>query len=149
MVAGLTSTVTGYLAQLPPERRKVIAEVRKLVKRHLPEGYVEAMGLGMITWQIPRSRYPDTYNKQPLAPVALAAQKNHFALYLMCAYADSTADHGLRATYAAAGKKLDMGKCCLRFTSLDGLLPDALSLLLAATTVESYIAQYEDSRGRK
>jgi len=67
----------------------------------------------------------------------------------MCAYADSAADHGLRATYAAAGKKLDMGKSCLRFTSLDDLLPDALSPLLTATTAESYIAQYEASSGRK
>jgi hypothetical protein len=67
----------------------------------------------------------------------------------MCAYADSAADHGLRATYDAAGKKLDMGKSCLRFTSLDDLLPDARSLLLAATTVESYVAQSNASRGTK
>jgi hypothetical protein len=80
MVASCASTVTDYLAQLPPARRRVIAEVRKLANQHLPECYVEAMGLDMITGQIPRSRYSDTCNKQPLAPVALAAQKNHFAL---------------------------------------------------------------------
>jgi len=56
MVASRASTVTDYLAQLPPERRDLIAEVRKLVNQHLPEGYVETMGFGMITWQIPRSR---------------------------------------------------------------------------------------------
>lgn len=149
MVASRVQTVAAYLAELPDERRQAIAAVLHLVNRHLPKGYVEAMGYGMITWQIPLARYPDTYNQQPLAPVALAAQKNHFALYLMCAYADSAADRGLRAAYATAGKRLDMGKSCLRFKSADDLLPDAIASLLAATTVERYIEQYEVSRRPK
>jgi hypothetical protein len=146
VVASSARTVADYLSELPPERRKVIAAVRELVNRHLPEGYVEVMGDGMVTWQIPLARYPDTYNQQPLAPVALAAQKQHFALYLMCAYADSAADRSLRAAYSQAGKKLDMGKSCLRFHSLDDLLPQAIMSLLAATTVERFIEQYQASR---
>jgi len=140
------ASVDDYLAGLPPERRELIDEVRRLVNRYLPPGYVEAMDFGMICWQIPLARYPHTYNKQALAPVAMAAQKHHFSLYLMCAYADSVADRGLRAAYALAGKKLDMGKSCLRFKTFGDLVPDALATVLAATTVERYIEQYEASR---
>lgn len=148
MVASRASTVAAYLAELPPDRRALVEAARDLVNRHLPPGYVEAIGFGMINWQIPLARYAETYNRQPLAPVALASQKNHCALYLMCAYADSAADRALRAAYAQAGRDLDMGKSCLRFKSAADLLPEAIAHLLQATTVEAYIAQYEASRPR-
>ena len=94
-------------------------------------------------------RWPDTDNEQSLAPAALAAKMSNFAQYLMCAYADSAADQGLRGSHAAAGKKQDMGRSCLRVTSVEDLLPDALSPLLSATNVNNNIAQYEASRGAK
>jgi Domain of unknown function (DU1801) len=146
MVASNAATVAQYLAELPPERRNVMAHVRRLVNTHLPKGYVEAMGFGMICWQIPLTRYPDTYNQQPLAPVALAAQKNHFALYLGCVYGEQGPEAVLRKAYAAAGRKLDMGKSCLRFKRIDELLPEAIAPLLSATTVEGFVAVYEASR---
>jgi hypothetical protein len=146
MVSSAAPTVEAYLAELPPERRAVIASVRDLVNRHLPPGYVEAMAWGMIGWGIPLARYPDTYNKQPLCYVGLAAQKNNYALYLMGVYAESTEEDGLRAAYARAGKKLDMGKCCLRFKSLEGLLLEEVAKVVAGTTVDEYIARYEASR---
>jgi Domain of unknown function (DU1801) len=149
MVASTATTVEQYLAELDPARRPLIEHARRLVHRHLPQGFAEAMGYGMVCWQIPLARYPITYNKQPLAPVALAAQKNYNALYLMTAVADSPADATLRRAYATAGRKLDMGKCCLRFKSADDLLEAAIAPLLAATTVDAYIALYEASRPKK
>ena len=143
MASSAATSVAAYLAELPPERRAIISAVRDLVNRHLPRGYVETMGWGMICWGIPLSRYPDTYNKQPLGYVALAAQKNAYSLYLMSVYADSADEAMLRAAYAKAGKKLDMGKCCLRFKSLDGLLFDDIARLIAGTSVDEYIARYE------
>ena len=83
MVSSKAQTVPEYLAELPAERRAVIAAVRKVVRKHLPKGYVEAMNWGMICYEIPLKRYPITYNKQPLSYAALAAQKNNYALYLM------------------------------------------------------------------
>ena len=77
MVSSAAKTIDAYLAELPPERRAVIAAMRDRVNAHLPPGYEETMNWGMITWQIPLARYPITYNKQPLAYVALAAQKNN------------------------------------------------------------------------
>lgn len=146
MAGSKAKTVEAYLAELPPERREVVAAVRDLVNRHLPPGYAETMNWGMISWEIPLSRYPNTYNKQPLAYVALAAQKNHYALYLTCVYADSLREHRLREAYALAGKKIDIGKSCLRFKRLDDLLPAPVAEAIASTPVEDHIANYEASR---
>lgn len=145
MTRSAAATVEAYLAELPPERRAVIAQVRDLVNAHLPPGYVEAMNWGMISWEVPLSRYPVTYNKQPLSYAALAAQKNAYSLYLMAA---ATQGQRLRAAYAQAGKKLDMGKSCIRFKKLDDLVPDAIAEAVASMPVDAYIAWYEASRER-
>jgi hypothetical protein len=147
MVSSAAKTVEAYLAELPPERRAVIATMRDRVNAHLPPGYEETMNWGMITWQIPLARYPITYNKQPLAYVALAAQKNNYALYLTGVYAEGEQERRLRAAAAAMGKKLDMGKSCLRFRNIEDLPLDAIGELIASMSVEAYIARYEDRRG--
>lgn len=148
MVQSKAETVEEYLAELPEERRAVIAAVREVILAHLPEGYEEAMAWGMIGYGIPLSRYPDTYNKQPLSFVALAAQKRHYALYLMCAYQDSGDEAFLRRAFEATGKRLDMGKCCVRFKKLEDLPLDAIGELIARTPPERMIATYEASRRR-
>lgn len=148
MARSAATTVADYLAELPSERRAVITAVRDLVNRNLPPGYEERMSWGMISWEVPLSRYPTTYNGQPLAFVALAAQKNHYALYLMCVYADSPSETELRQAYARAGRTLDFGKSCLRFKRLEDLLADDVGRLIAAVPVDTYIAHYEASRMR-
>ena len=148
MASSKAKTVEQYLAELPEDRRAVIASVRALVNRHLPDGYVEAMSWGMIAWEVPLSRYPTTYNKQPLPYVALAAQKQYYALYLTVCYANSAQDVVLRNADADAGRKLDMGKSCLRFKSTDDLLPEVIGGVIASTPVDTLIAQYEASRAR-
>ena len=148
MVSSKARTVEAYLRELPDDRRGVIAAVRTLVNRSLPKGYAETMSWGMISWEIPLARYPDTYNKQPLGYVALAAQKNHYALYLMGVHADSQNEKDLRQAYARAGRKLDMGKCCLRFRKLDDLLAEEIGTIIASMPVDAYIAHYEASRVR-
>lgn len=142
------ATVAAYLAALPPERRAVVAAVRKLIRAHLPAGYVEVFRFGMITYEIPLARYPDTYNGQPLQYVALAAQKHAYSLYLMAAYMAPARARALERAFAATGKRFDMGKSCLRFRSLDGLPLDAIAAEVAATPVEEYLAMYEASRRR-
>jgi hypothetical protein len=93
------------------------------------------------------ARYPDTYNKQPLGYVALAAQKNNYALYLVAVYADGEQERKLRAGAASMGKKLDMGKSCVRFKHPDDLPLAAIGELIASMPVEAYIADYEARRG--
>ena len=145
MVSSKAETPEAYLAQLPPERAAVISEVRDLVNAALPPGYVEQVS-GMIGWVVPLSRYPQTYNKQPLMLAALAAQKNHNALYLVCAYADEARGAALRDAYKAASRKIDMGKSCLRFRTRDDLVDGAIVAVIAGTPVDALIAGYEASR---
>lgn len=143
MVTSKAATPAAYLASLPPDRRKVIAAVRKVIKRHLPKGYVETMNWGMLSYEIPLKRYPDTYNKQPLMYLALAAQKNNFALYLTTATTDKPLLAKLTAAYQARGTKPDMGKGCLRFTTLEELPLDVIGEMVASNPVERRIALHE------
>lgn len=146
MVSSAASTVPQYLASLPPERRAVVAKVRAAVRRAMPKGYTETMAYGMIAWSVPLRVLPDTYNGQPLCYVALAAQKQYYALYLMGPYGDAALMAELKAGYRAAGLKLDMGKSCLRFKSLDGIALDVVERVIAAVPMATYIDAYRASR---
>ncbi len=146
MVSSPAKTVDEYLAGLPDDRRAAIEQVRKLIRKNLPKGYEESVNFGMLTYEIPLKRYPDTYNKKPLGYVALAAQKNYCAIYLFGAYADPEQRKALEDAFAKSGKKMDMGKSCLRFKSPDDLPLDALGKLIAAVPPERMIALYEASR---
>ena len=148
MVQSAAPTVAAYLASLPPERRTVIATVRKVIRKHLPKVYEEKMNWGMITYQVPLKRYPDTYNKQPLSFVALAAQKNSYSLYLMGAYQDKSVERTLLEAYRKLGRKPDRGKSCLRFKKLEDLPLDAIGSIISTIQVEDFVAQYEKSRSR-
>lgn len=146
MVRSDASSVQEYLQELPPERRKVISAVREAILQHLPEGYVESMNWGMISYEIPLDRYPDTYNGQPLSYAALAAQKNYYSLYLMSVYGDAEQEQRLREGFKKAGKRLDMGKSCVRFRKLEDLPMHVIEEAIARTTPEQFIALYEASR---
>lgn len=146
MVSSRAGTVDEYLAALPEERREVVSAVRDEVRRNLPEGIVETMNWGMISYEIPLERYPETYNRQPLMFAALAAQKNHYALYLTSAYMHPTGEERLREAFRRAGRKIDMGKSCVRFRRLDDLPLEVVGEEIRSTTVDAFITQYEESR---
>ena len=111
-------TVGAYLADLSPDRRRSVAAVHQTVLDNLPEGYEETMQGGMISYFIPLSRYPKTYNKQPLQYAALASQKNYISLYLMNVYGDRETEEWFTEGFRASGKKLDMGRSCVRFKNV-------------------------------
>ncbi len=146
MVSSPAKTPEEYLLSLPAERRAVIAAVRDLILANLPSGYVETMNWGMLSYEIPLSTYPNTYNGQPLGYIGLAAQKNNYALYLMAVYANPLLLQHLQDAYTRANKKLDMGKSCLRFKKLEDLLQPVIAETIAAVPVEKYIEVYEKSR---
>src|SRR5262249_18344172 len=139
-----------YIASLPADRAKTIATVRAVVNQHIPRGYEECIVWGTIGWTIPLSRYPDTYNKQPICYVALSPQTNYCGLYMMAAYmgGDGSASQvgQLKSAFQAAGKKLDMGKCCVNFKTPDDLPLEAIGKLIAAISSEKWIEIYEQSR---
>jgi uncharacterized protein YdhG (YjbR/CyaY superfamily) len=148
MVSSAAATVDAYLAELAPERREVAMKLRALIRKHLPKGYAEAMTWGMPTYEVPLARYPDTYNKKPLAYVGFAAQKNKYSLYLMGVSEDSAQERKLRAAAAAMGVKLDMGKCCVRFSKLEQLPLDAIAEIVGSLSVDGYIALHEAMRAK-
>lgn len=149
MVRSSATTVEEYLDELASERRGQIEAVRSIVLENLPDGYTESMNWGMITWEIPLERYPKTYNKQPLMYAALASQKNYMSLYLMCVYAHDGAQTEFERRYRASGKKLNMGKSCVRFKSVDDLPMDLIAETIASTPVDDYIKNYEAARKKK
>lgn len=146
MVRSNATTPEEYLGELPDGRRETVAEVRDLILDNLPEGYVEAMGWGMLSYEVPLERYPDTYNGKPLSYLALASQKHYLSLYLMGVYGDEQNEDRLERAFADAGKKMDMGKSCLRFKSVEDLPLEAIADIIASTSVDEFISRYESNR---
>jgi uncharacterized protein YdhG (YjbR/CyaY superfamily) len=146
MASSKAATPEAYIAELPPERRELVERIRDIVNANLPDGYVERMSWGMIGWELPLERYPDTYNGQPLVYAGLAAQKSHTALYLNCVYASQERTRRMTEAWAAAGKKLDMGKSCLRFKRADQLAEDILAETIRSIPVDQFIREYEAGR---
>ena len=134
------ATPEAYLAKQDPERRAELGRVRDLVNANVPDGYVERMAWGMISWEVPLEVSGPTYNKQPLVYAALAAQKNHNALYLNCTYASAGGAERLKQAAAAAGRKLDMGKSCMRFRRADDLPLDEIAEEVRSTTPAEFVA---------
>jgi len=144
------ASVAEYLASVTPEQKKTLATVRAAVKRSLPKGYAETMQSGMISYVVPLSTFPDGYLGDasiPLPYASLAAQKNYSALYLMGVYGDPELERWFRAAYAKSGKKLAMGKSCVRFKTADELALDLIGEVLAKVSVQAYVERYVATRG--
>jgi hypothetical protein len=140
------TTVAEYLAALPEDRRTALRKVRTVIRANLPKGLVEAFRWGMISYEIPLKVVPDTYNGQPLMVAALGSQKRHMALYLSAVYADEGLRSWFVEAYRASGRRLDMGKSCVRFRSLDDLPLDLVGEAIGAVTVEQFVEAYQRSR---
>jgi uncharacterized protein YdhG (YjbR/CyaY superfamily) len=142
-------TVDEYIAGLPEDRREQISVVRRAILDNLPEGIEETMNWGMISYEVPLEDYPDTYNGQPLMYAALASQKNHMAVYLTGIYSDEKLRDDFIESYKQSGKKLDMGKSCVRFKQIDDLPVFLIGKAIGAVAKDEFIAHYEATRGRK
>jgi hypothetical protein len=140
--------ITEFLAAQSPERRRELSQVRDCIIRNLPRGYEESLVGKILAYQVPLAEYPDTYNGQPLWYVGLAAQKHYFSLYLMCAYGSPDLLRRLKDGFKAAGKKLDMGKSCIRFKSADDLPLDVIGELVASIPMKRWIAFARAARER-
>jgi len=147
------TTVAAYLASLTPDKRAVIEEARAFVHAHIPKGYAEFMNWGVINWGIPLEQFSNTYNGQPLCYVGLGAQKNYNSLYLMGVF-DSSGDYTspfsrtvLVDAFKKAGKRLDMGKCCLHFKALGDLELTSVATVISMSTPQEYLAYYKRMKG--
>lgn len=140
------STPEAYLAGLPDERRADVEAVRDVVRASIRPGFEETVAFGMIGWVVPLRTYPDTYNGAPLSHTALAMQKRHNALYLMCLYADPATERDFRTRWTAGGRRLDMGKSCLRYRTVADLDLDLVAEAVGRFDVDEFVALYERSR---
>jgi|SRR5215207_6140793 len=149
MPPSTAKTVAEYLGGLDPERRRILSAVRKVVNANLPEGYAEGIAYGTISWFVPLKTFPNTYNGHPLCCAALAAQKNYNSLYLMAAYGNPKQAAVLREGFASRGLKLDMGKSCVRFKTLDDLPLDVIGAVIASMSPQALIEAHESVHARK
>ncbi|HEY5950777.1 MAG TPA: DUF1801 domain-containing protein [Kofleriaceae bacterium] len=142
------TTVDDYVHSLPDDRRAAIAKVRDVINASLPAGYEEKLQYGMISWCVPESVLPakDVYNKQPLALASLGSQKSHMAVYLMSVYGDEALRTWFEQAYKQSGKKLDMGKACVRFKSLDALPLDVIGEAVSKVPVDKYVEVYRNAQ---
>jgi hypothetical protein len=147
MVSSSATSAEEYLASLPEDRREAVRAVRQVVLDNLPDGFEEGMSHGMLAWYLPLERFPDTYNGEPLGLAGIASQKHYISLYLMTVYGDPNEEAWFRKRYAASGKRLDMGKSCVRFRRLEELPLDVIGEAIARIDMKSFIARYRDARG--
>ena len=143
------ATVEEYLDELDPERRDAVSAVREVILANLPGGYQETMDFGMIAYVVPLERYPETYNGHPLSYAAVASEKNYVSVHLMSIYGDAETERWFVDSYKATGKRLDMGKSCVRFRKLDDLPLGLIGEAVSRTPMEEWIRYYETARPPK
>ena len=142
-------TVQEYLAELTPERRAAVSTVRDVILSNLPEGYEEIMDFGMVSYVVPLTRYPKTYNGHPLNYAAISSEKSYVSVHLMSIYADAESQRWFVDSYKATGKKLNMGRACVRFKNLDDLPLGLIGEAVSRTPMEEWIQCYEASRSAR
>ena len=144
------TTVARYLASLPPDRRAALQAVRKVILENLDADYEEGIQYGMISYYVPHSVYPQGYHcdpSQPLPYASIASQKNHMAVHLFCLYTWEEGMHRFQEAWLKTGRKLDMGKSCVRFKKIEDVALDVLGKTIKRTPVKRFVAMYEQQTG--
>jgi hypothetical protein len=140
------TTVEQYLKELPEDRRAALSAIRKMILQNLDKDFEEGIQYGMIGYYVPHRFFPDGYHcdpKQSLPFVSVASQKNHMAIYLMCIYMGRTEDQ-FRSAWLRTGKKLDMGKSCIRFKKLEDVALDVIAGVIRNVTAKDFVARYQE-----
>lgn len=144
------SSVKEYIANLPPERKEALSQLRKIINDNIPDWFEECINYGMIGRVVPHSLYPDGYHCDPSLPLPfmnLASQKSHVAVYHMWVYSLSELKEWFEKEYASrVSTKLNMGKSCIRFKKVEQIPYDLIGELASKMTPQQVIEFYEDSR---
>ena len=145
-------TAGEYIASLPDERRAFVAGLRDVILRNLDDGFEETIEFGMLAYCVPLETFPDTYNGRPLMYAALASHKQYVSLYLMGVYGNDDTAAWFRDEYQKTGKRLNMGKSCVRFRKEADIPYDLIAQAITLETAGSYLEKYQKVRtatGRK
>ena len=138
-----------FVAALEPDRRGEVEAMRKIILKHLPAGYEEAASGKMLVYQVPLESFRDTYNKKPLWYAALVSEKSYLSLHLMPVYGSQQRLDRLKAGFSTAGKKLNMGKACIRFHKVEDLAIDSVAEVIRAVQMDEWIAFAKTAWGKR
>lgn len=139
------TTVEAYLRELPADRREIVSAIRSVILQNLDKDYEEGMQYGMIGYFVPHRVFPAGYHcdpKQPLPFACLASQKNHVAVYLMSIYMEPSTQRWFEEAWKKTGRKLDMGKSCVRFRKLEDCALDVIGEAIRRVPTQAYIDLY-------
>ena len=142
------TTVAQYLKALPKDRRDTLQAVRKVILDNLDTGYAEGIQWGAISFFVPHSVYPPGYHCDPTQPLpfaGIASQKHHMSISLFCVYTSEDEQRRFREAWVKTGKKLDMGKSCVRFKKIDDVALDVIAKTIKRTPARKFIAHYEST----
>lgn len=142
------TTVAQFLASLPADRRAAIEALRKVVNANIDPAFEEGIQYRMLAWYLPHSRYPAGYHcdpKQPLPFASIASMKGGISLHLFCIYGNDGAVEQFQSEWRASGKKLDMGKACVRVKTLEDVPLDVLGRAIKRLTAKKFVEHYEAS----
>ena len=143
------STMRQYLGMLPADRRRTIQSIREVILENLDTPFEEGIQGGVISYHVPHAVFPAGYHcnpEQPLPFAGIASQKHHIGLYLFCVYSNPKVEAWFRAAWLKSGKRLDMGKSCVRFRTVEDVPLDVIGKLFKRVKAKAFIAQYESSR---
>lgn len=152
------ATVEEYLASLPDDRRAAVAAVRAVILKNLDKDIEELMSYGMIGYGVKHSVYPPGYHCDPSVPLpyaGLASQKGYFSLYMCSLYngcaggKESDTLKWFRQAWTKGGRKLDMGKACIRFKKLEDVPLDVVGEAIRRVSAKLAIKEYEAARAEQ
>jgi hypothetical protein len=143
-------TPAQYLASLPADSRAAVSKLRKAIRDNLDAGYEEGIQYGMLGYYVPHRVYPAGYHadpKQPLPYISVAAKKNGISLYMTALYFSSATDPAsvrwFQDAWKRTGKRLDMGKACVRIKSIDDVPLDVVGEAVRRLPAKKFIGYYE------
>ena len=145
-MAKAPATPEEYLAALPEDRRHALEVLRAMILKNLGKGFEEGIQYGMIGYFVPHSVYPNGYHcdpRQPLPFASIASQKSHIGIYLFCIYTEEGEAERFREEWLATGKRLDMGKSCVRVKKIEDVPLDVLGRAIKRATLKRFVASYE------
>lgn len=149
----MNNEIDNYLNSMTDERQVILNKLRLICKDNLPVDIQESFGYNMINYVIPLSIYPKGYHvkdNRPLPFMAIAFQKKHLAIYHFGIYMDQKLmDWFISEYHKYTGRKLDMGKSCLRFKNINDIPYDLIKELCKKMSVDDFIRLYEASRNNK
>lgn len=132
------ASVNAYLKELDVSRSSQIKKLVKLVRENIKPGFDEVMRWGMVSYEVPMTLSGDTYNHQPLNYAAIASQKQYISVYLSI-YAEPDALAEFEKRWAKSGKKLNMGKSCVRFKSIEDADLETIAWAIRRLSAKQYL----------